>query len=69
MIDNTFLFTIIILPFRNIFMTFLKKVFRGNMQTLTDTLSLATTNYDEALNAMVKAKSIHFFGVQTTRPE
>ncbi len=44
-------------------MVILKKVFRGNMQTLTDTLSLATTNYDEALNAMVKAKSIHFFGV------
>lgn len=44
-------------------MVILKKVFRGNMQTLTDTLSLATTNYDEALNAMVNAKSIHFFGV------
>lgn len=44
-------------------MVILKKVFKGNMQTLTDTLSLATTNYDEALNAMVNAKSIHFFGV------
>ena len=44
-------------------MVILKKVFKGNMQTLTDTVSLATTNYDEALNAMVNAKSIHFFGV------
>lgn len=40
----------------------LKKVFQSNMQTLMDTLSLASGNYEEALNAMVNAKSIHFFG-------
>ena len=41
----------------------LKKVFEGNMQTLMDALALATTNYDDALQAMLHAKSIHFFGV------
>jgi len=41
----------------------LKKVFQSNMQTLTDTLSLATPSYEHALNAMVNAKSIHFYGV------
>ena len=43
--------------------TILKKVFHSNMQTLTDTLSLVTPNYEKALNAMANAKSIHFFGV------
>lgn len=43
--------------------TILKKVFQSNMQTLTDTLSLVTSNYEKALNAMANAKSIHFFGV------
>lgn len=40
--------------------TILKKVFHSNMQTLTDTLSLVTPNYEKALNAMANAKSIHF---------
>lgn len=43
--------------------TILKKVFQSNMQTLTDTLSLVSSNYEEALNAMANARSIHFFGV------
>lgn len=43
--------------------TILKKVFQSNMQTLTDTLSLVTSNYEHALSAMANAKSIHFFGV------
>lgn len=43
--------------------TILKKVFQSNMQTLTDTLSLVSSNYEEALIAMANAKSIHFFGV------
>ena len=42
--------------------TILKKVFQSNIQTLNDTLSLATDNYDKALDALLKAKSIHFFG-------
>lgn len=42
----------------------LKKVFQSNIQTLTDTLSLASSgNYQSALEAFLKAKSIHFFGV------
>lgn len=41
----------------------LKKVFQGNIQTLMDTLSLASSNYEEAVEAMYNAKSIHFFGV------
>lgn len=42
--------------------TILKKVFQSNIQTLNDTLSLATDNYDRALAALLKAKAIHFFG-------
>ncbi len=41
----------------------LKKVFQSNIQTLTDTLSLASDNYQLALKAFLEAKSIHFFGV------
>ena len=41
----------------------LKKVFQSNIQTLTDTLSLASGNYQTALEAFLKAKSLHFFGV------
>lgn len=43
--------------------TILKKVFQSNVQTLSDTLVLAGEGYEKALNAMVRAKSIHFFGV------
>lgn len=41
----------------------LKKVFQGNMQTLMDTLALASSNYEQAVDAMCRARSIHFFGV------
>jgi DNA-binding MurR/RpiR family transcriptional regulator len=41
----------------------LKKVFQNNMQTLNDTLALVSDNYTKALEALLKAKTIHFFGV------
>lgn len=44
-------------------LTILKKVYQSNVQTLSDTLVLADENYDLALNELLKAKSIHFFGV------
>lgn len=40
----------------------LQKVYQSNVQTLSDTLVLADVAYDQALNALLKAKSIHFFG-------
>lgn len=40
----------------------LKKVFQSNVQTLSDTLVLADEGYEEALQALLKAKAIHFFG-------
>ena len=43
--------------------TILKKVFQSNVQTLNDTLVLADDSYEKALEALVGAKSIHFFGV------
>lgn len=41
----------------------LKKVFQSNMQTLTNTLSLVNPSYEKALEAMLNARSIHFYGV------
>ena len=41
----------------------LKKLFQSNIQTLTDKMSLVDSNYEDALNAMEHAESIHFFGV------
>ena len=41
----------------------LKKVFQSNIQTLTDTLALATPSYNDALEAMLKANKINFYGV------
>lgn len=41
----------------------LKKVFQSNVQTLQNTMVLANDGYKDALDAMIKAKSIHFFGV------
>lgn len=41
----------------------LKKVFQSNVQTLQDTMVLANEGYEDALDAIVSAKSIHFFGV------
>lgn len=43
--------------------TILKKVFQSNVQTLRDTLVLSNENYEKALDAILKAQSIHFFGV------
>lgn len=42
----------------------MKKVFQSNMQTLQNTMVMANDeNYQEVVNALVTAKSIHFFGV------
>lgn len=41
----------------------LKKVFQSNVQTLQNTMVLANEGYKDALDAVVEAKSIHFFGV------
>ena len=41
----------------------LQKVYKSNMQTLTDTILLADQEaYEEAVQVLLKAKSIHFFG-------
>lgn len=41
----------------------LQKVYKSNMQTLTDTILLADESaYEDAVQALLKAKSIHFFG-------
>lgn len=41
----------------------LKKVFQSNVQTLQNTMVLANEGYEDALNAIVNARAIHFFGV------
>ena len=41
----------------------LKKVFQSNVQTLQNTMVLANDGYQAALDAIISAKSIHFFGV------
>ncbi|MGN1141051.1 MAG: MurR/RpiR family transcriptional regulator [Oliverpabstia sp.] len=43
--------------------TILKKVYQSNVQILSDTLVLADEGYENALNALLKAREIHFFGV------
>ena len=43
--------------------TILKKVYQSNVQTLSDTLVLAGDEYEKALQALLKAREIHFFGV------
>ena len=41
----------------------LQKVYKSNMQTLTDIILLADKEaYEEAVQVLLKAKSIHFFG-------
>lgn len=40
----------------------IKKVYQSNVQTLTDTMALAGEECERALEALLKAKSIHFFG-------
>lgn len=43
--------------------TILKKVYQSNVQTLNDTLILANEKkYNDALNALLNAEAIHFFG-------
>ena len=41
----------------------IKKVFQSNIQTLQNTMVMADNNYQKAVNALINAKSIHFFGV------
>lgn len=41
----------------------LKKVFQSNVQTLQNTMVLANDGYQAALDAIIGARSIHFFGV------
>ena len=44
--------------------TILKKVYQSNVQMLSDSLVLADDeNYEKALDALLKAREIHFFGV------
>lgn len=43
--------------------TILKKVYQSNVQTLSDTLVLAGEEYEKALEALLAAREIHFFGV------
>lgn len=41
----------------------IKKVFQSNIQTLQNTMVMADNNYQKAVDALVNARSIHFFGV------
>lgn len=41
----------------------MRKVFQSNVQTMQNTMVLANEGYKDALNAIINAKSIHFFGV------
>lgn len=40
----------------------LKKIYSSNVRMLNDTILLASEAYEQALNVMMQAKSIHFFG-------
>lgn len=40
----------------------IKKIYQSNVQTLTDTMVLASEQCERALEALLSAKSIHFFG-------
>lgn len=42
--------------------TIMEKIYKNNVLTLSETLSLAGDEYDRAVDALVKAKAIHFFG-------
>lgn len=41
----------------------IRKVFQSNVQTLQNTMVMADNNYQKAVDALVNARSIHFFGV------
>lgn len=41
----------------------LKKVYKSNIQTMSNTLALVDESCEAALQALMKARSIHFFGV------
>lgn len=43
--------------------TILEKVFTINIQTLKDSLNLYSETYEEALETISKANSVHFFGI------
>jgi DNA-binding MurR/RpiR family transcriptional regulator len=40
-----------------------KKVIQSNIETYENTLALISESFDQALNSLLKARSIHFFGV------
>ena len=41
----------------------LQKVYNSNVQTLQNTMVLSNDGYEQAVDALVHAKSVHFFGV------
>lgn len=41
----------------------LQKVYLSNVQTLQNTMVLSNDGYDRAIDALVKARAVHFFGV------
>lgn len=62
MVDDNPLVTQEILPGDTI-SSIMEKVIADNAQILRDTMALVTADYDRALMALLKAKSIHFFGM------
>lgn len=42
--------------------TIMEKIYKNNVLTLSETLALAGDEYEHAVNALVSAKAIHFFG-------
>ena len=42
--------------------TIMEKICKNNILTLSETLSLAGEEYDQAVDALISAKAIHFFG-------
>lgn len=61
-VDENPLVTQEILPGDSI-TSIMAKVVADNAQILRDTMSLITKDYDRALKALLRAKSIHFFGM------
>lgn len=44
-------------------MDILNKLYKNNMEVLSETLAISENQYEKALTALLKAKSIHFFAV------
>lgn len=42
--------------------TIMEKIYKNNMLTLSETLALVGDEYDQAVDALISAKAIHFFG-------